>query len=46
MSKITKGAIAIGLVAVIAACAPPAEDEFVVLAPEPVTAGPIPTAKY
>jgi len=43
MSKTIKSILAIGLVAIVAACAQPAEEEFVVV--EPVQPEPV-TSKY
>jgi hypothetical protein len=43
MSKTFKSLLALGFVAVVAACSQPAEEEFVVV--EPVTE-PAPTGKY
>jgi hypothetical protein len=45
MSNTIKSVIAIGLVAFVAACAQQAEEEFVVVEPEPITE-PAPTSKY
>ena len=44
MPNTIKSVLALGLVALVAACAQPAEEEFVVV--EPVTAEPEPTGKY
>jgi|TARA_R100001143_G_scaffold52685_1_gene47967 hypothetical protein len=44
MSKTLKSVLALGFVAVVAACAQPAEEEFVVV--EPVTTEPEQTGKY
>ena len=46
MSNTLKSVFAIGLVAFIAGCAQQAEEEFVVVEPEPITAEPAPTGKY
>ena len=46
MSNTIKSVIAIGLVAFVAACAQQAEEEFVVVEPEPITTEPEPTGKY
>lgn len=46
MSNSIKGILAIGLVAFIAGCAQQAEEEFVVVEPEPVTQEPVYTGKY
>lgn len=44
MPKTFKSVLALGFIAFVAACAQPAEEEFVVV--EPVTAEPQPTGKY
>jgi hypothetical protein len=44
MSKTVKSILALGFVAVVAACAQPAEEEFVVV--EPITTEPVQTGKY
>jgi hypothetical protein len=44
MSKTLKSVLALGFIAVVAACAQPAEEEFVVV--EPVTVEPVQTGKY
>jgi len=44
MSKTLKSVLALGFVAVVAACAQPAEEEFVVV--EPITTEPEETGKY
>lgn len=44
MSKTVKSVLAIGFIAVVAACAQPAEEEFVVV--EPITTEPVHTGKY
>lgn len=44
MSKTVKSILALGFVAVVAACAQPAEEEFVVV--DPVTTEPVQTGKY
>ncbi|WP_297769601.1 hypothetical protein [uncultured Roseovarius sp.] len=46
MSNSIKSVLAIGLVAFVAACAQPAEEEFVVVEPEPITTEPVSTGKY
>lgn len=46
MSKTLKSILAIGLVGIVAACAQPAEEEFVVVEPESITTEPAPTGKY
>lgn len=47
MSKTIKSLVALGLVAGVAACAQPQqEEEFVVVEPEPITTEPEPTGKY
>lgn len=45
MSNSIKSILAIGLVAFVAACAQQAEEEFVVVEPEPIME-PAPTGKY
>ena len=44
MSSTFKSVLALGFIAVVAACAQPAEEEFVVV--EPITTEPEPTGKY
>lgn len=44
MSNIIKGLLALGLVAVVSACAQQQEEEYVVV--EPITAEPVSTGKY
>lgn len=46
MSNIIKSVLALGLVAVVSACAQQAEDEYVVVDPEPITTEPVSTGKY
>jgi len=46
MSNTIKSILALGLVAFVAACAQPAEEEFVVVEPEPITTEPVSTGKY
>ena len=46
MSKTLKNLLAIGLVGLVAACAQPAEEEFVVVEPEPISTEPMQTGKY
>lgn len=46
MSNSITSVLALGLVALVAACAQPAEDEFIVVEPEPITIEPEPTGKY
>ena len=46
MSKSIKSVLALGLVAFIAACAQQAEEEFVVVEPEPISTEPAYTGKY
>ncbi|MEQ8901580.1 MAG: hypothetical protein RID11_20190 [Roseovarius sp.] len=46
MSNSIKSVLAIGLVAFVAACAQPAEEEFVVVEPEPISTEPASTGKY
>jgi hypothetical protein len=44
MSRTLKSVLALGFIAVVAACAQPAEEEFVVV--EPITTEPVQTGKY
>jgi len=47
MSKTYKSVLALGLVAMVAACAQQQQqEEFVVVEPEPITVEPEPTGKY
>ncbi|NHQ73756.1 hypothetical protein HAT86_04645 [Roseovarius gahaiensis] len=46
MSNSIKSIVAIGLVAFVAACAQQAEEEFVVVEPEPISQEPVHTGKY
>jgi len=46
MSISIKGLVSLGLVGLVAACAQPAEEEYVVVEPEPITVEPEPTGKY
>ena len=46
MSNSIKTLLAIGLVAFVAACAQPQEEEFVVVEPEPISEEPTYTGKY
>ncbi|SLN64532.1 hypothetical protein PEL8287_03558 [Roseovarius litorisediminis] len=46
MSNSIKSLLAISLVAFVAACAQQAEDEFVVVDPEPISVEPVHTGKY
>ena len=46
MSKLFKVLMAFGLVAVVSACAQEPEEEFVVVAPEPITVEPAMGGKY
>ncbi|MFO7772306.1 MAG: hypothetical protein R6V38_13365 [Roseovarius gahaiensis] len=46
MSNSIKSIVAIGLVAFVAACAQQAEEEFVVVEPEPISQEPVETGKY
>ncbi|WP_299848528.1 hypothetical protein [uncultured Roseovarius sp.] len=46
MQKTFKSLLALGLVGLVAACAQPAEEEFVVVEPEPISTEPAPTGKY
>ena len=46
MSKSIKLLAAFGFIAVVAACAREQEEEFVVVAPEPISQEPVYTGKY
>lgn len=46
MSKSIKSILAVGLVALVAACASAPEEEFVVVEPEPISIEPVYTGKY
>lgn len=46
MSKTLKNLLAVGLVGLVTACAQPAEEEFVVVEPEPISTEPMQTGKY
>lgn len=46
MSNSIKAVLAIGLVAVVAACAQQQEEEFVMVDPEPISTEPVYTGKY
>lgn len=46
MAKSIKMLAAMGLLAAVAACAQPAEEEFVVVEPEPISQEPVYTGKY
>lgn len=46
MSNSIKSILALGLVAMAAACAQPAEEEYVVVQPEPISVEPVYTGKY
>ena len=46
MSKSIKSILALGLVALVAACAAPAEDEFIIVDPEPISTEPVYTGKF
>ena len=46
MSNSIKSILAIGLVAFVGACAQPAQEEFVVVEPEPISIEPVITGKY
>ncbi len=46
MSNGIKSILALGLVALVAACAQPAEEEYVVVQPEPISVEPVYTGKY
>ncbi|MCH2095042.1 MAG: hypothetical protein MK160_07980 [Rhodobacteraceae bacterium] len=46
MSKSIKILALFGLVAAVAACGQPAEEEYVVVEPEPISVEPVYTGKY
>ncbi len=46
MSKSIKILALFGLVAAVAACAQPTEEEYVVVEPEPISVEPVYTGKY
>lgn len=46
MSNSIKGVLALGLIALVAACGQPPEEEFVVVDPEPISVEPVYTGKY
>lgn len=46
MSKSIKLLAAFGLFAAISACAPQQQEEFIVVAPEPISVEPVYTGKY
>jgi hypothetical protein len=46
MSKSIKSILAVGLVAMVAACASAPAEEFVVVEPEPISMEPVYTGKY
>ena len=46
MANIIKSVIGLGLLAVLAACAQPAEDDYIVVEPEPISVEPAYTGKY
>ena len=46
MSPAFKNILAIGLIGLVAACAQPAEEEFVVVEPEALSTEPAPSDKY
>ncbi len=46
MSKTIKSILAVGLIGLVAACAQQAEEEFVVVDPEPISMEPEYTGKY
>ena len=46
MSNTVKALLALGLVAIMAACSQPAEEEYVVVEPEPISVEPVYTGKY
>ncbi|MCG7493114.1 hypothetical protein [Thalassobius sp. Cn5-15] len=46
MSNRIKAVLAVGIVAALAACAQQAEEEFVVVEPEPISVEPVYTGKY
>lgn len=46
MSNSIRSLLALGLVAVVAACAQQAEEEYVVVEPEPISVEPVSGGKY
>jgi len=46
MSNSIKSVLALGLVALVAACGSNKEEEFVVVEPEPISVEPVYTGKY
>ena len=46
MSKSIKSIFFVGLAVVVAACAGPQEEEFVIIEPEPISVEPTYTGKY
>jgi hypothetical protein len=46
MSNSIKGVLALGLIALVAACGQNKEEEFVVVDPEPISVEPVYTGKY
>ncbi|MDX1780056.1 MAG: hypothetical protein R3256_01940 [Thalassovita sp.] len=46
MANIIKSVIGLGLLAVLSACAQPAEDDYIVVEPEPISVEPVYTGKY
>ena len=46
MSNSIKSLLALGLVAMVAACGQQQEEEFVVVEPEPISIEPVSTGKY
>ena len=46
MSNSIKSVLALGLVALVAACGSNMEEEFVVVEPEPISVEPVYTGKY
>ncbi|WP_323786113.1 hypothetical protein [Thalassovita sp.] len=46
MSSIIKIVLALGLVAVVAACSKPEPEEYVMVTPEPISVEPVYTGKY
>ncbi len=46
MSNSIKGVLALGLVALVAACGNNKQEEFVVVEPEPISVEPVYTGKY
>lgn len=46
MSPYIKSILALSLVVVVAACAQPAQEEYVFIEPEPISVEPVYTGKY